>query len=357
MEDQLNKNIIAFEKINEMNHSQNNNFIQWHIHNNNLKLYQEKKVSIENKKLYAKKYNKLVAYFRRYQPDLLIRDCTTLNFLPIIKKQEKKREIIIDPLTGNERTDEKIFLRVSRKYTLQFDSFDMLISAFEFYSNDAELDTFMLSEYNITQMFGTFENYCLKFNIKSIDSDNNWIFYSNSNIFENLFNKKNHNNDFFWNNLEENKEKVNSFFVKKIIKKLETKHLINPLEYPKIYYCTDQNCKYYTGFIDTNTHYQKLCKCKNIYCYHELCSECGNSYHGNYECSLNIDELSSIAIETETKPCPVCNTRISKIDGCNHMTCTICNPITHFCWECLQVTRIFPHNNRLTGRTCIYIIV
>ena len=35
-----------------------------------------------------------------------------------------------------------------------------------------------------------------------------------------------------------------------------------------------------------------------------------------------------------SKDCPMCHTVYEKNQGCNHMTCTICHPVTHFCYIC-----------------------
>ena len=35
-----------------------------------------------------------------------------------------------------------------------------------------------------------------------------------------------------------------------------------------------------------------------------------------------------------TKDCPMCHAVYEKNQGCNHMTCTLCRPPTHFCYIC-----------------------
>ena len=39
-------------------------------------------------------------------------------------------------------------------------------------------------------------------------------------------------------------------------------------------------------------------------------------------------------ILSNSKDCPICHTVYEKDKGCNHMTCTICRPPTHFCYLC-----------------------
>jgi hypothetical protein len=50
------------------------------------------------------------------------------------------------------------------------------------------------------------------------------------------------------------------------------------------------------------------------------------------------------------KKCPTCQALIEKVDGCNHMTCTLCN--SHICWRCMgvfPVTTIYAHMNSEHG--------
>ena len=56
-------------------------------------------------------------------------------------------------------------------------------------------------------------------------------------------------------------------------------------------------------------------------------SELGNS--------VLADEATQKWINSNTRPCPSCSVPISKIDGCNHMSCSHCR--AKFCWACLRV--------------------
>jgi hypothetical protein len=62
----------------------------------------------------------------------------------------------------------------------------------------------------------------------------------------------------------------------------------------------------------------------------EFCSLCHDQYHGG-PCGLTGDEASEALIAETSKPCPRCTRSITKIDGCNHITCK-CG--AHFCWLC-----------------------
>ncbi len=80
----------------------------------------------------------------------------------------------------------------------------------------------------------------------------------------------------------------------------------------------------------------EISKTKKVYCTDcnlDLCSGgCGRLYHGETDCSITFDKASEVFINATTKPCPSCFTNINKIDGCNHLICTMCN--THFCYSC-----------------------
>jgi len=70
-------------------------------------------------------------------------------------------------------------------------------------------------------------------------------------------------------------------------------------------------------------------------CRMDLClGGCGRIYHGNTPCNISLDEASEAEINRSTKICPNvrCSIRISKTEGCNHMTCRNCR--TEFCWMC-----------------------
>jgi hypothetical protein len=82
------------------------------------------------------------------------------------------------------------------------------------------------------------------------------------------------------------------------------------------------------------------------------CSDCGykhctahqTEWHEGETCeqytkrtSRNIaaeEQASSKEVERISKACPGCDSKIEKIDGCNHMTCAKCR--YEFCWCCLR---------------------
>lgn len=81
--------------------------------------------------------------------------------------------------------------------------------------------------------------------------------------------------------------------------------------------CSKVNCQ---GFIDQHN----TCGlCKTVHC-----DKCFKVSHSN-KCLA--DDIKSIKlIKSQCKSCPACKALIYRIDGCNHMYCTICK--VHFDW-------------------------
>jgi hypothetical protein len=80
-------------------------------------------------------------------------------------------------------------------------------------------------------------------------------------------------------------------------------------------------------------------------CYNsDMCRSCCKGYHEGI-CDFTVDRDSNEWIITNTKPCPVCKINIEKNGGCNHMTCSRCNPKTHFCWKCNVIYTVDEINN------------
>ena len=94
--------------------------------------------------------------------------------------------------------------------------------------------------------------------------------------------------------------------------------------------CPSGDCK---GYL--NKDYScNVCSCK-------CCKKCVVEIKGKHECKQ--EDLDSIKmIRDETKPCPSCSTRISKIAGCSQMFCTNCN--IAFDWKTGEVDNGPVHN-------------
>mmetsp|Transcript_21552 Transcript_21552/g.30186 ORF Transcript_21552/g.30186 Transcript_21552/m.30186 type:complete len:542 (+) Transcript_21552:54-1679(+) len=78
-------------------------------------------------------------------------------------------------------------------------------------------------------------------------------------------------------------------------------------------------------------------KCKTCFC-----MKCGEEPHSPISChnlkkwkdKCKNESESSNWILANTKPCPKCQSRIEKNQGCNHMICQQCS--YHFCWICMS---------------------
>ncbi|KAF5532845.1 hypothetical protein FMEXI_12166 [Fusarium mexicanum] len=92
-------------------------------------------------------------------------------------------------------------------------------------------------------------------------------------------------------------------------------------------------------------------------CFTPICTSCHVSHPG-ISCSKNkgsssddIEELIKAKKDLGVKDCPKCTTAIQKAEGCNHMTCTVCQ--TQICWVCMatfaQGSDCYEHMRRLHG--------
>lgn len=94
--------------------------------------------------------------------------------------------------------------------------------------------------------------------------------------------------------------------------------------------CQAKECK---GYLST--------KYKCGLCEQYTCSQCLLVKEEGHECKPD-DVLTVRMIREETKPCPKCSTRISKIDGCDQMWCVECK--TAFSWKSGNVVNGAIHN-------------
>lgn len=83
--------------------------------------------------------------------------------------------------------------------------------------------------------------------------------------------------------------------------------------------CSKDDCK---GFLN--------CKYVCSICDTKYCSKCHIEKTDEHECKQD-DIETAVYIMKQTKPCPKCGTRISKIDGCDQMWCVHCH--TTFSWK------------------------
>lgn len=98
--------------------------------------------------------------------------------------------------------------------------------------------------------------------------------------------------------------------------------------------CPDEGCR---GFLSS------AYKCGT--CANWFCSDClvkkGEDKDAPHTCDEKLKETVALIIK-ESKPCPKCGQRISKIDGCDQMWCTECH--TAFSWTTGKVVNGVVHN-------------
>ncbi|KAG2035546.1 hypothetical protein BDR03DRAFT_1012406 [Suillus americanus] len=117
-------------------------------------------------------------------------------------------------------------------------------------------------------------------------------------------------------------------------------------------YCKTPDCNQIYRSTDPNT--TAVGQCPS--CFSNICTSCHDDVHDGMSCAENKQQAGRVAEEereTEAwlaahggrvKKCPTCQALIEKVDGCNHMTCTLCN--SHICWRCMGVfsaTTIYTH--------------
>lgn len=96
--------------------------------------------------------------------------------------------------------------------------------------------------------------------------------------------------------------------------------------------CQKNDCK---GFLSTSY------KCG--LCDSYTCSKCYEVKENKHEHMCDKEKVETVQlIKKETRSCPVCTTRISKINGCDQMWCTHCN--NAFSWKTGQVQTGRIHN-------------
>jgi len=91
------------------------------------------------------------------------------------------------------------------------------------------------------------------------------------------------------------------------------------------------------GFLSTQW---KCGTCQLFYC-HDCHALIGNLKELPHTCEPGAKATAAM-IQKETKPCPKCGIRISKIDGCDQMWCTSCQ--TAFSWNTGQIITHRIHN-------------
>lgn len=99
------------------------------------------------------------------------------------------------------------------------------------------------------------------------------------------------------------------------------------LKDPNVKWCKTLNCEGYMKGSTRNPY--MICPV----CRFEMCFKCGDKWHGTRTCDEVIDQAYDMwAKGKEVQLCPQCKRRIEKVDGCNHMACSVCS--YEWCWLC-----------------------
>jgi len=77
----------------------------------------------------------------------------------------------------------------------------------------------------------------------------------------------------------------------------------------------------------------------------DICPKCESTSHPGLSCNSSSDDSVKAYLESRSDVvvCPGCTNGIERVEGCNHMTCTICQ--TNFCFICQL---IFPDHDQIS---------
>jgi hypothetical protein len=106
-------------------------------------------------------------------------------------------------------------------------------------------------------------------------------------------------------------------------------HIRTHLE--KFHYCPTPDCQQ----IYRSTPEGIFMQCPE--CLTQICTHCHSEGHDGFTCKEVHDGdglFREWAAENHVKQCPRCMVAIDKTEGCNHVTCPVCQ--THICWVCMQ---------------------
>lgn len=92
--------------------------------------------------------------------------------------------------------------------------------------------------------------------------------------------------------------------------------------------------------VNQNNHQEIFYGCDN--CNLRYCIKCLEKLDSDHKCDQNIIDTVE-EIFKNSKPCPICATRIEKISGCNDMYCTYCK--TGFKWDTYEIIKTNFHND------------
>ena len=116
---------------------------------------------------------------------------------------------------------------------------------------------------------------------------------------------------------------------------------------PLVRYCPKAGCSEYMKADSNETEKLQCLSCKTWVCF-----RCRDVWHEDVSCKEAMNsQLKGWAEENKdnVSMCPMCNTRIEKNKGCNHMTCAFCE--YEFCWAC-GASATIKENHYGPGRGC-----
>lgn len=99
--------------------------------------------------------------------------------------------------------------------------------------------------------------------------------------------------------------------------------------------CPRNGCRSFIIIIQSSSNEENItAKCS--ICGESACVKCHDKIIENCHHECNSENVKSIQeIQSHTKPCPTCRTRIYKIEGCSDMFCTECKTCFH--WETMAI--------------------
>ncbi|KAL7916172.1 hypothetical protein GGI35DRAFT_24230 [Trichoderma velutinum] len=151
--------------------------------------------------------------------------------------------------------------------------------------------------------------------------------------------------------VEDLQEHLSSAALEEVFERSFLSHIKrNPHEFR---YCPTPDCGYI--YRATSESESRIQNCSN--CLRPTCSACHTLHAGmscaehRYLTSEGYQESKKLKEDLGIKDCPMCNTPLEKISGCNHITCTVCN--CHICWFCLETfssgDKVYEHMGKLHG--------
>jgi len=91
-------------------------------------------------------------------------------------------------------------------------------------------------------------------------------------------------------------------------------------------YCPKAGC--YKKFTPDNENKFTVCACGT-----EICNTCSQFWHPGKPCiEIKDEEFAEYAKANNIKFCIVCKTAIDRVEGCLHVTCSVCD--YEWCWNC-----------------------